>query len=221
MQKKVTDIHEYAEEISSINSDMRLITDVWEQRHVINDCINFRSTRYGDPAAFLKKVCQMVEFNAFWIVEYNRGYIPSNYKDFYLQSHGKWMHSGGYTDEHNDLGMRWAGWMERDIAAKITLSDSPDISGVYHDGAKIVGDVGQCTSLAFLLGVTRPILKLGDAWISVKEYKDYIWQVGTAPDTSIKDLFFPGTKQSIGFSNPAEQPCKTYNVNPKFQGHQQ
>ena len=190
MQKKVTDIHEYAQEISSINSDMRLITDVWEQRHIVGECINFSRDRYWKPAEFHKKVCQFVEWNAFWIIEYNRGPIPNQYKDMYIEQNGKWNHSGGYTIDHNDLGMRWAAWMQHDMGATIMLTDSPDISGKYKDGGTIIGDVGKCTSFAFFMGITnRALLTLGDVWISVFENKEYIWQVGCSPDTNIKQLF--------------------------------
>ena len=187
---KVTDVDEYAKEINAINSDMRLITDVWEQRFVINKCINFSRDRYWDPAKFFQRICQFVEWNAFWIVEYNRGPIPNEYKELYISQNGEWDHSGGFTKAHNDLGMRWAAWMERDMEASITLSDSPDVSGKYKDGGKIVGDIGKCTSFAFFMGITnRATLTLGDAWISVFDDKEYIWQVGCEPGTTIRQLF--------------------------------
>lgn len=196
MHAEQKDINLYAQEIhDKTNGKTRLLTDVWEQREAITKCIRWKDNRYGKPSMVFQNLCTIVESRMFDILEYNRGPICSKYRKIWEEKNGTWMHGGGYTREHNDLGMRWAG--ERLVLGDdIRLGDSPDIRGELHGGGIIYGDVGNCSFFpAFVFGALKSGLTLGDMWVSVFENMEYIWQVAVSPDTNVTRLY----EQACGF----------------------
>jgi len=121
--------------------------------------------------------------------------VKREWAKMYVDKYGRWMHSAGYTEAHNNLGMAWAWWAnEYSRFDKLFLSDSPDIYGEL-EGQRVIGDIGQCTYIAWCDGIMGSF-GFHDLWISVLDYDTQVVveaqaNIGMMMSTVISTKLFP------------------------------
>ena len=157
------------------NVKTRQITNEAEQIRCLDMMFRYKNTwriPVRDASNLLPRLVSKGWY-AMYIMQYDP--LPDELLTQYVQSHGQWMHGGGHTKQHNNLGMRWAMNMIN-MGHSVDLSDAPDIHGSIRLGSntiRIYGDVGQCSMFPAWFDYGR-WMQQGQLWINVFEGMELI-----------------------------------------------
>lgn len=73
-----------------------------------------------------------------------------------------WQHIGNHVEEGKPL---WNFMWQNDFVKDFVLHDSPDFSGEFTNGKRLIGDIGKVSAMAFMFSVLS--MEKGDLWITV------------------------------------------------------
>ena len=144
----------------------RLIVDTDEIEFWAGKMFRASPLPYASVMAQLRAVTWYMSFGVWTVLETAR--LKMEWAELYRERFGEWGHGGGRTRAHNRLGEAWGWWaLNWGGFERVQLADSPDLDGELG-GRRVIGDVGQCTFMAWMDGVRG--LRPHDLWVSVLDW---------------------------------------------------